>query len=108
MMNDDCVICSIVFTSCIVAWHAYLLHLADLKRREDDARILALNAVLEHRVEQLGALLPICAWCKRIRDDDDHWHSVEEHVSTHTATRFTHAMCPDCERTMSVEARPVG
>lgn len=102
------VISSIVVTSGVVAWHALLLHRADLKRRDDEARILALNASLEQRVEQLGALLPICAWCKRIRDDADHWHSVEEHISTRTETRFTHAMCPDCERRMMTDTPAPG
>jgi PAS domain S-box-containing protein len=44
----------------------------------------------------LRALLPICSYCKRIRDDKKYWRSVEEYLATHTQIRFSHGICPNC------------
>jgi len=48
------------------------------------------------KVNTLSGLLPICAWCKKLRDDEGYWKSVEEYISAHTGAEFTHGMCPDC------------
>jgi DNA-binding response OmpR family regulator len=48
------------------------------------------------RVTQLQGLLPICAYCKSIRDDNDYWHRVESYISQHSAAHFSHGICPDC------------
>ncbi len=49
------------------------------------------------RVNTLSGLLPICAWCKKLRDDKGYWNSVEEYISAHTGAEFTHGMCPECQ-----------
>jgi phosphoserine phosphatase RsbU/P len=41
-------------------------------------------------------LLPICAYCKSIRDDSNYWHRVEEYVSEHSGATFSHGICPKC------------
>jgi sigma-B regulation protein RsbU (phosphoserine phosphatase) len=48
------------------------------------------------RVEQLHGLLPICAYCKSIRDDQDYWQQVDEYLSKHSGVRFSHSVCPAC------------
>ena len=48
------------------------------------------------RVKKLSGLLPICAWCKKLRDDKGYWKSVEEYISEHAKAEFTHGMCPEC------------
>lgn len=48
------------------------------------------------RVETLSGLLPICAACKRIRDEGGRWHAVESYIQGHSRAEFTHGMCPDC------------
>ncbi len=48
------------------------------------------------KVKTLHGLLPICAWCKRIRDDKGYWSQVEAYVHEHTGADFTHGICPDC------------
>jgi phosphoserine phosphatase RsbU/P len=48
------------------------------------------------RVKQLQGLLPICAYCKKIRDDRNYWQQVEAYISAHTEARFSHSICPDC------------
>jgi CheY-like chemotaxis protein len=47
-------------------------------------------------VKVLNALLPICSYCKKIRDDKDYRQSVEGYISQHTDARFTHGICPEC------------
>ena len=47
-------------------------------------------------VRTLQAFLPICSYCKRIRDDANYWHSVDAYISEHTSTRFSHGICPSC------------
>ena len=54
---------------------------------------------LEHtlaKVGRLNGLLPICAYCKAIRDDSDYWHRVEEYVTEHADVQFSHGICPNC------------
>jgi phosphoserine phosphatase RsbU/P len=48
------------------------------------------------RVQHLQGLLPICSYCKSIRDDNDYWHRVEKYIGAHTEVQFTHGICPDC------------
>src|SRR5262249_57910928 len=48
------------------------------------------------QVRQLQGLLPICCYCKKIRDDRNYWQQVETYVGDHSAARFSHAICPDC------------
>ena len=48
------------------------------------------------KVKLLHGLLPICAWCKRIRDDQGYWSQVEAYVHEHMGADFTHGICPEC------------
>ena len=63
---------------------------ADLARRVQE-----LQEALQN-VKLLQGLLPICSYCKRIRDDHDYWQQVETYVSEHTQATFTHGICPEC------------
>lgn len=47
-------------------------------------------------VETLSGLLPICAWCKKVRDDDGYWRQVDDYFRQRSQIRFTHGMCTDC------------
>ncbi|MER3522560.1 MAG: response regulator [Ignavibacteria bacterium] len=55
-------------------------------------RILALQA----EVKQLEGLLPICAYCKKIKDDANQWQHMETYISHRTEANFSHGICPDC------------
>jgi hypothetical protein len=46
----------------------------------------------------LGNYIPICAWCKKVRDDSGNWEAVEVYISSRTQSKFSHGMCPDCEQ----------
>jgi DNA-binding response OmpR family regulator len=48
------------------------------------------------RVKQLQGLLPICSYCKNIRDDQDYWQQVDDYLAAHSDVRFTHGICPNC------------
>ena len=48
------------------------------------------------RVKQLQGLLPICCYCKKIRDDRNYWQQVEGYISAHSEVQFSHGVCPDC------------
>ncbi|HQU83439.1 MAG TPA: hypothetical protein PKY59_09955 [Pyrinomonadaceae bacterium] len=56
-----------------------------------------LSALAE--VKTLKSLLPMCSYCKNIRDDEDDWHKVEDYLLMHTDTKFSHGICPDCYET---------
>jgi PAS domain S-box-containing protein len=64
--------------------------------------VLTLEASLAE-VRTLQDILPICMYCKQIRDDEDYWHTVESYISRHTKTLFSHAICPRC---MLTEVEP--
>ena len=58
-------------------------------------RIMDLQDALA-QIKTLQGILPICMYCKKIRDDKQYWQQVESYVSTHTEARFSHSICPDC------------
>jgi CheY-like chemotaxis protein len=70
-------------------------HLAD--------RVRELECALA-KVKQLHGLLPICAYCKKIRDDRNYWQQVESYITSHSEAQFSHGICPDChERVVKPE-----
>jgi len=48
------------------------------------------------RVKQLQGLLPICSYCKKIRNDRNYWEQVDAYVASHSEAQFTHGVCPEC------------
>ena len=50
------------------------------------------------QIKRLEGLLPICAACKRIRDERGEWERMEKYITTHSEARFTHSVCPECAR----------
>jgi AmiR/NasT family two-component response regulator len=77
-----------------------------IARFNDLVELRRLNAELHARNEELqtmlaqvktlSGLLPICASCKKIRDDHGYWQQVEVYLSQHTDADFSHGLCPDC------------
>lgn len=47
-------------------------------------------------VHQLEGIIPICSWCKKIRDDEKSWHQIESYISSHSEAKFSHGVCPEC------------
>jgi len=48
------------------------------------------------RVKQLQGLLPICSYCKKIRNDRNYWEQVDAYITSHSEAQFSHGVCPDC------------
>lgn len=48
------------------------------------------------QVKQLHGMLPICAWCKKVRNDQNYWQQVEDYVAQHADVSFSHGICPSC------------
>lgn len=82
-------------------------HYAELRARvRVGVRVLSLQGRLAeqvrdlelalHQVKQLRGLLPICMYCKKIRNDGDYWEQVETYISEHTEAEFSHGICPEC------------
>jgi hypothetical protein len=63
-----------------------------------------LNAERESALTRaLTQFIPICAWCKKVRNEQDAWGSLEEYVGAKTQAAFTHGICPDCLRSVTAE-----
>ncbi len=59
------------------------------------------NALLQ--VKRLSGLLPICASCKKIRDEQGDWEQIEDYIATHSEADFSHSICPQCARKLYPE-----
>ncbi len=75
----------------------YIIDVTARKRAEAEreARVRELEVALAN-VRTLRGLLPICAKCKKIRDDDGYWLQVEEYLHEHSDAEFSHSYCPEC------------
>lgn len=60
------------------------------------------------RIEALSGFLPICAQCKKIRDEQGRWNQLETYIEEHSSAEFSHGICPDCAKSLYPEdnARP--
>jgi len=63
---------------------------------EDRERLIVELYKSLEKVKTLTGLLPICAGCKKIRDDQGYWTQVEDYIARHSDVTFTHGLCPDC------------
>jgi AmiR/NasT family two-component response regulator len=70
-----------------------------LARFNDIMELRRLNTELRealNSIKMLSGLLPICGNCKKIRDDEGRWHTLEEYITEHSEATFTHGICPEC------------
>lgn len=73
---------------------------------EVDQRVMELQTDLEHKIEELQkaldkvkrlhGLLPICSYCKKVRNDENYWQQIEGYISEHSDAEFSHGICPEC------------
>jgi PAS domain S-box-containing protein len=63
---------------------------------EANVRLVAELREALSNVKTLSGLLPVCAWCKKIRDDAGYWQRIETYLAEHSGATFTHGMCPEC------------
>lgn len=62
---------------------------------EKDRLIVELQRALDE-VKTLRGIVPMCAWCKSVRDDNGYWQQVEDYMSSQTGAEFSHGICPNC------------
>ncbi len=55
------------------------------------------------KVKTLSGLLPICSWCKKIRDDKGYWRQIENYIGERSLAEFSHSICPECSDNLSLE-----
>jgi hypothetical protein len=75
----------------------FVFLLSSLKRSFDEQGklVLELRKALDE-IKTLSGFLPICASCKKIRDDKGYWNDVEKYVTDHSDAQFSHGLCPEC------------
>jgi len=73
------------------------IDISELKRVQEELnlKIIQLETALT-KVKQLEGYLPICVYCKKIRDDKESWHQLEKYITEHSEAIFTHGACPEC------------
>jgi hypothetical protein len=72
----------------------FLVTTSPFKYEEQKLVLLSIEDITE--VMELRKILPICAKCKKIRNDHKYWEHVENYLKKHMAIKFTHSLCPDC------------
>jgi hypothetical protein len=78
---------------------AELVHRVTVQKRELLVQKLALADALDeaqHSIKILRGMLPICAGCKSIREDNGYWKRIEDYLQVHSELEFSHGICPDC------------
>ena len=65
-----------------------------MRKRIKEEHEKLLHAMKE--IKTLSGLLPICASCKKIRDDKGYWNQLESYIQKHSEAKFSHGLCPDC------------
>lgn len=73
--------------------------LSDLERTNDE-----LHRAMEE-IQTLQDILPICSYCKKIRDDKGYWNQLEAYIHAHSGTKFSHSICPDCMKKQYADLR---
>jgi hypothetical protein len=61
---------------------------------------------LTNQVETLSGLLPLCAWCKKVRNDSGYWEQIDKYIATHSHAALTHGVCPDCKKNFLAGLKP--
>jgi hypothetical protein len=83
---------------------AFLIDITEHKQAEEERErlILELQEALS-QVKTLSGLLPICASCKKIRNDEGYWEQMEIYISEHSEVDFSHGICPECAQKLYPE-----
>jgi PAS domain S-box-containing protein len=81
----------------IIAGVEVVADVTDRKKMEKEREnlIAELQEAL-HKIKTLKGLIPVCAWCKKARDDRGYWDNLENYIREHSEADFTHGICPEC------------
>lgn len=100
---DEFIIVSLFLVLCLLVF----ITRRRIDYRKTESVLLEKNRKLEEalsEIKQLKGIIPICASCKKIRDDDGFWHQVEVYVKMHSDADFSHGLCPDCAEKLYPDA----
>ncbi len=88
----------VLFLVLNIIYLAYILKSLNLVKTQKDQLLNANDNLLNamHEIRSLNKLLPICSSCKKVRNDDGYWSSVESYINEHTEAELTHSLCSDC------------
>ena len=91
------------FLSLAAVWVTSILIVFWKRSEEERVRLESVLTESQEEVKILSGLLPICASCKKIRDDEGLWNQVEEYIHEHSEAQFSHGLCPDCMKKLYPE-----
>ncbi len=94
-----------VHVSVFVFAAGWLLGLAFRRTQNDSERLIFELREAAANVKTLKGLLPVCAWCHKVRDDDGYWQRIDAYIAAHSEAEFTHCMCPECYERKYAETR---
>ena len=96
----DCLITSAVRRSKegdITGYQGIIRDVTELKRaQEERERLISKLQEALANVKTLSGLVPVCAYCKKVREDDGYWNQIEAYISKHSEAQFSHGICPAC------------
>lgn len=95
MINVTTVLCPALIAPPMIYWHGAVIQENVRQRRELELMNDRLTKALAD-VRELSGLLPVCAWCHRLRDDQGYWSKVDSFLERHTRAEITHSICPEC------------
>ena len=78
----------------MIGFGAYRLRVWQLLKREKELTMRVDEAT--DKIKTLTGFIPICASCKKIRDDKGYWNQLEEYINEHSEATFSHGVCPEC------------
>lgn len=102
------VLVPVAVTDVVVLAALVALRRAELRRDATEGELRRKNAELEtalSEVRELRGMLPICAWCKSVRDVDGMWDRLEGYLARHSRATFTHSICPTCLARVTAETQ---
>ena len=78
--------------------------ISERKRAEEEReKLISELEVALYKVKTLSGMRPICASCKKIRDDKGYWNQIEAYIGDHSEAQFSHGICPDCAKKLYPE-----
>jgi hypothetical protein len=105
VLFDSILLVALIFPALFLfSFRPLLASITELKHLEINNKRLIRELQAEiQKVKALSGLLPICAGCKKIRDDEGYWHQVEVYIRNHSEAEFSHGLCPECEKSLYPE-----
>lgn len=80
-----------------ICWQGVLLDITERKKVEEEREALILQLrKASAEIKALSSFIPICSYCKSVRDDRDYWQALDRYLTENSGTRFSHGICPQC------------